>query len=208
MAVFDFYDVSCRTCGGNLLVRVNADDWVGFARRSKSYTCPACLAVARNLASEEIWTRVVSCTSILQEVNSALLNYFRQKPEKLRDLPPRKFEEFVAEILLRSGYDVELTPPSHDHGVDIIAIANKNLGMNERVLVQCKRFAPNRRIGIAEVQRMLGVLTDEGGTRALIATTSYFTREARRVEERNCWRLSLHDYEALKGWLAQLAARS
>ena len=207
MGTHDVYWVTCRKCGIEDMIWVSASSYASFpeTERYKNYVCPTCRAEEKSSQIETIWSKIVSVSSLFAETSEVLLDYFRENPEQMRKLPPRKFEEFVATILNRKGYEVQLTPPSHDHGVDIIAVGRSGLGVKERALVQCKRYAPHQGVGISEVQRMLGVLDDRGGTRALVVTTSYFTSPARTVEERNCWRLSLHDYEALKDWIEQLS---
>lgn len=207
MGLFDYWPTTCSRCSCNFTIRIPVEAW-GNAENSgwlRNALCPDCRIAMSRSPQDEIWHEALSCKSLLAEATADLLEYLGKRPERLHELPPRKFEELVASILSRAGYSVELTPLSHDHGVDVIAVSRSSMGLVERVLVQCKRFAPHRKIGIAEVQRMLGVLDNEGGTRALIATTSYFTREARGVEIHNLWRLSLHDFDAIRDWLTRFS---
>ena len=52
-------------------------------------------------------------------VNEALIERLRVQPQAIYDLPPRKFEELIAELLDDLGYEVELTPATGDGGKDI-----------------------------------------------------------------------------------------
>jgi len=56
-----------------------------------------------------------------EETWSSLIALLSRKPQMLRELPARKFEELVAELLTRDGFSVQLTPPSKDGGRDILA---------------------------------------------------------------------------------------
>ena len=80
--------------------------------------------------------------------NDELMDALKINPELLRDLPPRRFEEIVANILARQGYQVELTPASGDGGFDIYAAKSETLG-RFLYLVECKRYAPLRKWGCA-----------------------------------------------------------
>ena len=49
----------------------------------------------------------------------ALVEGLRQRPDSIYELPPRKFEELLAELLTDRGWEVELTPATRDGGKDI-----------------------------------------------------------------------------------------
>jgi restriction system protein len=98
------------------------------------------------------------------------MQYFRQHPNELYKLDPRNFEELVAELFQGFGFDVELTAQTRDQGRDVIAIAHKPA--NIRFLIECKRYAAERAVGIAPVQRLLGVVTSEQATKGILVTTA------------------------------------
>ena len=50
-----------------------------------------------------------------------MIKMLAMHPKDLHQLKPRKFEELIAELLRDMGYDVCLTPETHDHGRDIFA---------------------------------------------------------------------------------------
>jgi restriction system protein len=137
------------------------------------------------------------------EVNDQLLRMLREKPEVLRLLPPRKFEEVVAQILKRLGYDIRLTPASGDGGFDIYAAKNDALG-RFLFLVECKRFVPPNRVGVEIVRSLHGVVQSQKATAGIIATTSFFTSGAREFQKKNEHQLQLRDYLALQEWLASM----
>jgi len=57
----------------------------------------------------------------VSEVNDELLEKLSDNPELFYKLSPRKFEEVIAEILHRQGYEITITPFSKDGGIDIYA---------------------------------------------------------------------------------------
>ena len=117
---------------------------------------------------------------------------------------PRRFEELVASIFKNQGFDVELTPESRDGGFDVLAVHKDAFTGESKYLVECKRYAVTNTVGIGIVQRLLGVVEDQKATKGILATTSFFTKDARLVEERNRSKLALNDYNVLVGWLLTL----
>lgn len=97
--------------------------------------------------------------------------------DKLYNLNPWEFEDFVAHLMQLAGFDVEVTPRSGDRGVDIVAsVATEGLA-NITLAVQVKRV--KGRLGIGEVLRTRGTLGPED--HGAIVTLSSFTKPA--IEE-------------------------
>ena len=93
--------------------------------------------------SEEYRRVVVDVSS----TNEEILRLLKNEPDLVWKLPPRKFEEIVAEILDRQGYQIELTPASGDGGFDIYAARKDGLG-RFLYLVECKRYVPPNKVGV------------------------------------------------------------
>lgn len=138
----------------------------------------------------------------LLEINDELVRRLAERPELMRELNPRKFEELIAELLKDKGYEVILTPPSRDGGRDILAIRRDDIG-TALTLVECKRYAERNRVGVDIVRGLYGVVSEQNATRGLIATTSYFTSGARAFRDKVPYRLSLADFDFLAGMLRQ-----
>jgi restriction system protein len=134
-------------------------------------------------------------------VNSDLLDRLRLKPEAWLELRPRQFEEAVAEVLIRMGYDVTLTPESRDGGFDMFAARKDGLG-EFLYLVECKRYVPPNRVGVHVVRALNGVREEHRATAAAVVTTSYFTKGAKEYQAKFEKTMKLHDYLALQQWLA------
>lgn len=130
---------------------------------------------------------------------SRVLSGAVKNPRELLLLNPRQFEELVAEIWKRFGYVVELTSKTRDGGRDIIAI--KEAEANFRVLIECKRYEHQNKVGVGIVRELYGVKTDEGASKAILATTSTFSRAAKEFFARHLWELEPRDYEGVVQWI-------
>lgn len=122
------------------------------------------------------------------------VNTIFNSPELLKSTSPKRFEEIVGELFLKYGYDVEHIGKTGDGGVDLIAIENRNI-VNTKLLIQCKRY--RNKVGVAPVRELYGVKEDLGASKAVLVTTSEFTKGAKGFAEKNCWEMELIDYKKL-----------
>ena len=87
---------------------------------------------------------------------------------------PREFELQVAQALQARGLSVQVTGGAGDEGVDIIA-RDPTPVTGGTYLVQCKRYAPDRKVGVAEVRELYGALQEKRASKGILATTASFT---------------------------------
>lgn len=142
-------------------------------------------------------------TTDVSFVSNELLDNLYNNPQEFYQLTPRRFEEVVAEMLYRMGYEVTLTSESRDGGKDIYA-AKKDIIGSFLYVVECKKYAPTNGVGIGIIQRLHGVVQAEKATAGIVATTSYFTRDSKRFQETCSHQLSLRDYFGLISWLEEI----
>jgi HJR/Mrr/RecB family endonuclease len=91
----------------------------------------------------------------------------------------REFEEWTEDLFLRLGFSVELTPASHDGGVDLVARNCDVVGVETTLYVQCKNHVSS--IGVEPMRALVGCLPNgEAGARAAMICPSGFTSEASR----------------------------
>ena len=118
----------------------------------------------------ETWNSVIiSIKKLLMEwrrVDIGMQNDFA-------DLSPREFEEFIAELFTKMGFQVEITPYVKDFGADFIAKRGE-----DTVLVQVKKYARGHNVGATEVQQTLGAMWKHKANKSILVTTSDFTVEA------------------------------
>jgi len=92
-------------------------------------------------------------------------------------LSPSEFEQLVAEMLRYQGYtDVQVSGGAGDLGADVTARLPQSGGL---VVVQCKRYAPGRRVGSPEIQQFIGmVYTHHEAQQAIYVSSGGFTEPA------------------------------
>jgi HJR/Mrr/RecB family endonuclease len=134
-------------------------------------------------------------------VEQRLIEQLHKNPEALKVINRRRFEELVAELWDGFGYEVELTKQTRDRGMDVIAIKRREVAV--RFLIQCKRPDPTNPVRVGAVRELHSVKTSEHATKGILATTTYFTRDAKILFEQHPWELERKDFEDIKEWIAQ-----
>lgn len=119
-----------------------------------------------------------------------VLEYFSSQPEAILCATPRQFEELVAELLDQLGYrNIQLCSGGRDGGVDITAYLEHAVGI-ERIVVQCKRYTPPKKVSEPVVKQLLTDTNLRHAARGLVVTTSVLTKPARLLVEGVRHRLS------------------
>jgi len=149
----------------------------------------------------EVENPAVQVLQLLSGVNEAFIRLIAREPTRLFSMSPRRFEELIAELFHRNGFEVHLTAQTRDNGRDIVAFSNR-MNVPMKYIIECKRYAPDNAIGIDVVQRLFGVQISEKANRAILATTSRFTGPAKRFIDQNIWHLDGKAYEDIVGWLS------
>lgn len=159
------------------------------------------LSIIRSrIDGSEIWTpKSVQAALYVTSKFEELLIRGAVTADVLYSLQAREFEELVASLWERLDYKVELTKRTRDGGRDVIAV--KNNEANLRILIECKRFAPDRRVGVQLVRALYGVKVDEGATKAILATTSSFSQPALNFFEAHPWELEARDRDGVLEWI-------
>ena len=138
--------------------------------------------------------------TVITTIDDQVKTYFKQNPEKIYDLSPRKFEELVADILKDMGFDVELTKATRDGGRDIIAHVHNSV-CSYLTHIECKKYAPDNKIGVGIIREVMGVHQIRQATKSIIVTTSFFSKDAVQEAEMVGNHLDLKDFNDLKNWL-------
>lgn len=156
------------------------------------------------LASKAIieWKDIASAAFTIP-VDLRLIEYQNEHPEDIHRLTPRQFEELTADLLAKFGYSVKLGPKGADGGVDVFAEKSGDFGP-ELVLVQCKRFRIDRKVGEPLVKQLHADVTDRRASRGLMVTTSRFSKPAQRYLDASLYRLSGADIDKVLQWISNL----
>jgi len=139
----------------------------------------------------------------ITEVSRDILKWIMRDPELVYTLSPYAFEEFIAEVLTKLGYKVVSTPKTRDGGVDLRILKKEDIG-DILYLVECKLYQPRKKVSVAVVRQLYGVVQYEDATGGLIVTTSSFTKDAVNFQKDACYRLSLRDYFGIQEWLQEI----
>ena len=144
----------CKRCGW----------WIDFLRYNNSATVEHTAAAV--LQSYSINDNELT----IPEVTAYLSGNFSD----IYSLNPRKFEEVIAQVYKNAGWEVALSKQSRDGGVDIYCLSKDG----EMCLVECKRYAKSRKVGIAAVDRLLGVAYRNNASSAHLVTSTKFSSPA------------------------------
>lgn len=132
----------------------------------------------------------------LNTINTSLLSRVANKPSLIHECTSREFEELVCEMLDKKGYKVNLTQQTRDGGKDIIIIEDNLIG-SFLIYVECKKYAPDRPVGVNLVRELYGTISADKATAGLLITTSYFSQDAIKFKNQVSHQLSLIDYVKL-----------
>lgn len=164
-------------------------------------------ASPRTLLLPSIWTPRLQLQQhvVLAEVAPKLVAAVAREKIALREIPWRRLEELVAELLRSQGLEIYVTPRSRDGGRDIVARGELIPGEPSLIAVEVKQKAV---VGIEDVQRALRANEDFPGL--LLATAGRFSAGVVREKQRhrNQLRLFLKDGLALRQWIDAYYLRS
>ncbi len=118
----------------------------------------------------------------------------------LLSMEPRRFEEFLAEIFSRLGFEVELTQTSRDGGADLLCLKDLN-GIPIRLAVEIKRYKEGRPIDVSLVRAFVGANEQHRANQLVYVTTSSYTKPALDFVK-NCrpYFLNLKKYDQIQQW--------
>jgi len=134
-------------------------------------------------AADSLVSAFGKCNKCSEEKSQVLLN------KKLLIIDARQFEFEIANLFRHKGYNSFATRVTNDDGVDVFASNNE-----EKVIVQCKRW--RRPVGRDKVDELAGVKSRYGVDRAILATTSTFSEDAKRAAHEN--HIELWDFYRIK----------
>lgn len=128
------------------------------------------------------------------------IELLKEDVNHLDHLSGREFEEVVAELLASLGWDVSLTPPTRDGGIDMLGISRDATGFESTWAVECKRYRSDRLVGVPVLRMLHGVKEALRLPRAVLVTTSGLTREAGSFAQSTD--IQIADRKVLEGWIA------
>jgi len=141
-----------------------------------------------------------SIVAMLRPAWDKLCEYLAVHPDQLHHLNPRDFEYLAGEIFRSYGWAVDFTARTRDGGYDIIA-TRRSQPSDLCVLVQAKRYAPNRPIGVDIVRSLYGLRTLHSVSQVVLVTSSYVTKDAKKEFKRVIpWELDFIERDRILEW--------
>lgn len=97
----------------------------------------------------------------------------------MNELDPYEFEQFVANLWEKKGYDTEVTSGSRDRGIDFEA---QKLGRKE--VVQVKHYSPDNKVGSQEIREYATLYQQvPDANTVVLVTSSSFTQQAEELAD-------------------------
>lgn len=126
------------------------------------------------------WTQgklEASQEQIAGERQRVSLRHVASKRERLEEWvdsrSPSEFEDLLASIFQKLGYQVTNQPYSGDYGADLVVVKDE-----KKIIVQAKKYSLPNMVGPSSVRETLGAIGSFAASEAILATTSFFTPAA------------------------------
>ncbi|MDX2243046.1 MAG: restriction endonuclease [Leptolyngbyaceae cyanobacterium bins.302] len=159
----------------------------------------------KKLAKEK-WGSFEPYTVTLSQFPKELLEWFLEDLNRLKQLPPDKFQYFIADRLERFGLEPKLVGNVYrkDGGVDIIAYP-KNATVPFLLAIQAKHHRKNSPTRVGDVRDFHGVLTSQNSPfhMGMVVTNTKFTPDAQWFADNNKKLLRLRGMQDLQRWLKE-----
>jgi len=198
-------ELSCAKCGNNISLNFEASEYpseilnfiIDNSTGANTLNEPRIEYLQEFYQADDL--------DLLWQSIPELITALKSNPKLIREISPREFEELIAEIFRKKGFEVELTKRTRDGGKDIIAISTDQLGIKNKYFIECKRYAEDNKVGVEVVRALHGVKNmKEGPNKTVIATTSFFTKDARDFvdnEISSSWDMTLADFDEIMKWI-------
>ncbi|MCU8395877.1 restriction endonuclease [Vibrio vulnificus] len=208
------HNFACPECDANLLlVKGSGIRLPHFRLARNSIHAPTCLfaeytnvEVDFNLeelslsVEETPSSEIQTVCDVASKVTMQIIQLFAKSPHLMKTMNRRDFEELVAELFHGFGYSVELTKQTRDGGKDIIAVSNDSI-ITQKYIIECKRPDRENPVRLDVVKQLHATKFDEGANKAILVTTSRFTRDAHIYQNKHSIDLQLNDFNDLVEWL-------
>lgn len=93
----------------------------------------------------------------------------------LMELNPYEFENLVTNLFSKMGLDTKQTRSSKDGGIDAVAFDLRPV-LGGKIVIQAKRY--KNVVGVSSVRDLYGTMINEGATKGILVTTSWYGPDA------------------------------
>ena len=109
---------------------------------------------------------------------------------RFSDFNPYDFEDFIAQLFIANNYSVEQTKYTGDFGADLIIKRD-----NSRIAVQVKRYSKDNKVGVKDINQLIGAKEYYKCDSSIIVTTSSYSAQGRELAENT--NVKLYEWEHL-----------
>jgi len=159
-----------------ILVAADSPDHIAFALSSAPYvqltgdTDADTEEILRRFA--DIWPAHGAADASEPQATELTLADAAADVEALEQLAPQEFERLVAELLQDRGFPAHPQPLQGDRGFDIL------IDGDPPTVVEVKRYSKGSLVPVGVVRQLLGAMVAAGAGRALLISSSGFTKSA------------------------------
>ena len=141
--------------------------------------------------------QLIESLKVIKEVDLEIMRILNSKPDYLNEIHPSAFEDLVRKLYLENGYEVEQVGNWNqgDGGVDLFAVSKNTDNIKNRIAIQCKRT--KNKVSSSVLRELNGVLEHNKCHIGIVATTSYFTSNAKADTENGLWKIQLNDRDEI-----------
>lgn len=115
--------------------------------------------------------------------------------KRIRDMTPREFECFVADVFKNLGYSVKITKQTRDGGHDMVVTKKEPLPFT--LIVECKHWNEGHKVDVSVVRSLYGVQTAMQVNQSIVVTSSMFTKDARKFADERKTMMELWELDDL-----------
>ncbi len=117
-------------------------------------------------------------------------------PKRFQDLSPSDFEDFIAQLFKANDYEVKQTTYSGDFGADLLLTLDE-----EKIAVQVKRYSKDTKVGVKDINQIVGAKDYYRCDKARIITTSSFTKPGEKLALRT--KTELWEWDELQRYICE-----
>lgn len=136
-----------------------------------------------------------------------LLERILQEGSFLDRLHWRAFEELVADLLEKDGYEVQLGPGTKDGGKDIIAMKELEGHGWFMSVWQAKKLKPGKKVELSVIRELADTRQKQNASKGIIVTSTYLTQGALDRVTEDQFLLGKVDRDDLLGWIQRVKRR-
>lgn len=118
----------------------------------------------------------------------------------LSEMDWRAFEELIAELLERDGWNIQLMRGTKDGGIDVVSTRVDPAVGALKAVWQAKRYE-GRKVQLSQARELSGVIERERASKGVLVTTTSLTRGALNWVKQDEFRLSAKDGNEVRRWI-------